>query len=160
MNSACKWMMVSGLAFGLGACSSASSLLNSKSSTPQATGVQVGNNLAMPPDLQLPPPGQTTDAYQPNIGSESVNAADSSFDAPVTSKKKTSTAGLPKLATLPPAKPDVYQQYGISRTNPDGSARTPDQLREAVRLAILAKKKQANPGYGTIANIGNIFKDQ
>jgi hypothetical protein len=160
MNCTFKSVMLLGLVLGLGACSSASSLLNSKSSVPQASNVQVGNNLAMPPDLQLATPGQTTDAYVPNVGDGTATTADVDVVEAQPSVKKVSTAGLPELATLPAKKPDIYEQYGISKTNPDGTPKTPNQLREEVRLAILAKKKQANPKYGTIANIGNIFKDQ
>jgi hypothetical protein len=157
MNCTFKSVMLLGLVLGLGACSSASSLLNSKSSVPQASNVQVGNNLAMPPDLQLAPPGETTDAYQPNVGD---GTADAAVVETKPATKKVSTKGLPALATLPAKKPDIYEQYGISKVNPDGTPKTPNQLREEVRLAILAKKKAANPKYGTIANIGNIFKDQ
>ena len=43
-----------------------SNLLGGKSHVQQASNVPVGNSLTMPPDLQLRPPGQTTQAYQPN----------------------------------------------------------------------------------------------
>jgi hypothetical protein len=153
MNSACKIMVLAGIGLWLGACSLGSSLLNSKGSAPQASNIQVGNNLALPPDLQLPAPGQTTDTYQPNP----IPAAPVASAIPA---RKVSTAGLPPLATLPPAKQDIYDQYGISKLNADGTKKTPTILGNELRAAILKKKREANPGYGTIANIGNIFNDQ
>ena len=40
--------------------------LGSSSPAPQAPVVRTGNNLALPPDLQLRPPGTVTETYQPN----------------------------------------------------------------------------------------------
>jgi hypothetical protein len=57
-------VIVAGLA--LAGCSNGSSLLNSKSNVPQANNIPVGNALAMPPDLQLAVPTQTSDNYEPN----------------------------------------------------------------------------------------------
>jgi hypothetical protein len=142
-------------ALALSACSNGSSLLDSKGSTPQAVNVPVGNALALPPDLQLQAPTQTTDVYLPN----GPVAEPAPALAPVATKKLASNVpALPNVDGL--SKPDIFEQYGILKLNPDGTPRTPVQLREALRAAILAKRKQANPNYGTIANLGNIFKDQ
>lgn len=140
------------LAGTLGACASAASMLNGKSSVPQANNINVGNNLAMPPDLQLAVPGQTSDVYQPNVGT----GADEISEGGLANPQKVA------LSQLPPAAPvqDVYEKYGISKINADGSAKTPEQLKKELKAAILAKKRQANPGYGTIRNIGAIFSDQ
>jgi hypothetical protein len=153
MNSFSKSAILVGLALALQACTSASSLLNNKSAVPQASNIRVGNALAMPPDLQLPPPGQTSDGYQPNDIAETAVAQ----TRPI---KKVSTAGLPPLATLSAAKPDIFDQYGISKFKADGTKKTTTELSNELRAAMVKKKREANPGYGTIANIGNIFKDQ
>ena len=115
---------------------------------PTDVAVPVGNNLTMPPDLQLPAPGSGTDYQVPA--------------APV----KTAALAKPKSNSIygdgaaAPAKGDVFDQYGISKTKPDGTPKTQQELAQELKLAILLKKKQQNPSYGTIGNIGNIFNDQ
>ncbi len=125
-----------------------------KSSTPQETGVQTGNNLAMPPDLQLKAPGTVTETYQPNkVAAAPVDNTNYDADAPV--------APAP-VAKAPVAKvpvQDIYAQYGISKTKPDGTAKTQGELTGELKVAIRKKKQQTDPNYGTIFNIGNVFKD-
>jgi len=145
----------------LAGCSGASSLLNGKDTVPSAANVPVGNTLALPPDLQLAPPSGTSDAYQPN-GPVALAAP----AAPVAASQKLASAptasgnlyGGAPVAAVPPG--DVFDQYGISKINPDGTKKTPLQLHDELEAAILKKKQQANPSYGTFANIGAIFKDQ
>jgi hypothetical protein len=145
----------------LAGCSGASSLLNGKDTVPSAANVPVGNNLALPPDLQLAPPSGTSDAYQPNGQVASAAPA-----APVAASLKLASAptassnlyGGTPVAAAPAG--DVFDQYGISKINPDGTKKTPQQLHDELAAAILKKKQQANPKYGTFANIGAIFQDQ
>jgi soluble lytic murein transglycosylase-like protein len=143
------------LSFVLGGCSS-SKLLNSmglgNSAAPQTPVVQTGNNLALPPDLQLRPPGTVTENYQPN-------QAPASPAAPV--ETASLDAGLSSSAPVAasPVKRDIYAEYGVSKVKPDGTAKTDQELKADLKLAILKRKQQQNPGYGTIRNIGNIFSD-
>jgi hypothetical protein len=58
-----------------------------------------------------------------------------------------------------PVKRDIYAEYGVSKLKPDGTAKTPAELQTELKQAILKRKQQQNPGYGTIRNIGNIFSD-
>jgi hypothetical protein len=153
MNSALKYTCLATLGLFLAGCSMASSLLNNKSSVPQASTVQVGNNLAMPPDLQLPPPGQGNDNVQANVANAAP--ADANLAAP-----KAAQPALNASTAVNAPKPDIYAQYGISKLKADGTKKTPTELGNELRAAILKKKREANPNYGTIANIGNIFKDQ
>jgi hypothetical protein len=122
-----------------------------KSSAPQAGAVPQGNNLAMPPDLQLKAPAETASQdYQPNTVGSPPPGNDVALAAPA-----------PVVARPAPAPaPDIYEQYGISRTNPDGSPRDKAVLEKELKAAMIAKKRQANPRYGTIFNIGNIFRDE
>ena len=141
------------LGFVLGGCSS-SGFLNSmglgNSPAPQQTPVvRTGNNLALPPDLQLRPPGAVTEDYQPN-------------QPPVAPVESASLdQGLYSSPPVAPApvKRDIYAEYGISKIKPDGTAKTPDELKAELKVAILKRKQQQNPGYGTIRNIGAIFKE-
>ncbi len=154
MNLHVKLAVLTAGAVLLAGCSLGSALLNNKSAVPQASQINVGNPLAMPPDLQLAVPSQTTDAYQPNQGTnEPVVDTALADQQPV---QQTALAGTsPALA-----KSDIYQQYGISKVKPDGTSKTKDELTAELKKAILLKKRQANPKYGTVLNIGSIFKDQ
>jgi hypothetical protein len=140
------------LSFVLGGCSS-SGLLDKMglrdSPTPQTPVIQTGNNLALPPDLQLRPPGTVTENYQPNT----VPAA------PVQSASLDEGLYSSPSAYQPPVKRDIYAEYGISRLKPDGTAKTDEDLKSELKLAMLKRKQQQNPNYGTIRNIGNIFDD-
>ncbi len=119
-------------------------LLGGKSGVQQANNVPTGNSLTMPPDLQLRPPGQTTQAYQPN-------------PAPLASTDSDIYGG----GAASPAAPqgDIFAQYGISKTKPDGSPKKEWELRAELKAAITKKKRQTNPGYGTVFNVGGLFQD-
>lgn len=149
-----------------------------KDSAPRESAVRSGHNLAMPPDLQLKAPaGEASEDYQPNTA---VASADTGADAGIyggsgASGDGTSAAAEAPVVTAPPktttvasapaapsaAQPtgDIYDQYGISKTKPDGTQKTPEELKAELKAAIVAKKKQSDPNYGTIWNIGDIFKD-
>lgn len=57
------------------------------------------------------------------------------------------------------ARGDIYQQHGISRTNPDGSEKSHGQLMKELRQKSLERKRAKNKNYGTIFNIGELFSD-
>jgi len=135
----------------LAGCSS--SLLGGKSGGPAAVEqVPVGNQLALPPDLQLRSPGQIAPTYQANTAAgEPVGGLyDDGTDI---------AAPPPKRVASAPTQ-DIFEQNGISRFKPDGTKKTEDELRTELKLALLAKKKQQNPNYGSVFNIGNVFKDE
>ena len=122
------------------------------SSTPQTPAVQTGNNLALPPDLQLRPPGTVAEQYQPNTVPDAP-AQTASAEADLYS-------GVPAApVTAAPVKKDIYAEYGIAKLKPDGTPKTDYELKAELKQAILLRKRQQNPGYGTIRNIGNIFSD-
>lgn len=54
-------------------------------------------------------------------------------------------------------KEDAYQKYGISKTRPDGTPKSQSELEKELLAAIQAEKRKANPNYGTVWNMGNIF---
>lgn len=112
---------------------------------PQA---EVGNNLALPPDLQLAVPGQTTDAYVPNVGTGEGAAHDMAV----------AKANEPPLPA--PVAPSVFAEYNIPIVDENGNPRPRAVLVKELKAAILARKKAKNPDYGTIKNFRNIFKDE
>jgi hypothetical protein len=137
------------IAMVLGACSRGSSLLDPKQLTPQGT-VPTSNPLSLPPDLQLPAPGTATAAsFQPP---PAATAAALPNTAPANN-----LYGTPVAAAKPVG--DIFDQNGISKTKPDGTRKTAAELNKELSVILLAKKRQQNPNYGTIANIGAIFQD-
>ena len=147
MKNALSFATLAIVALSVSGCGSmsVSSLLGDDK--PSASQAQAAPDLAMPPDLQLRPPGQTT-AY-----SETTTAA-----APVTQ----TAATVPETTTaanVAQPQADIYERYGISKFNPDGTPKTQQQLQAELKKAAILKKQQQNPNYGTIFNIGNIFTD-
>jgi hypothetical protein len=137
-------------------------LLSGKESVPRAANVPVGNNLALPPDLQLQPPSGNVDAYQPNGAVAPINPPPSASTklASIPASKSPSADGLYGTPGAPAAdapRQDIFGQYGISKTKPDGTAKTPIELNRELGAAIKKKRQEQNPRYGTIANIGAIF---
>ena len=159
-----------GAALILAGCSSASSMLNSKSNLPQADRVPVGNNLAMPPDLQLAQPGRTYSGYQSN---GYVQPIAQPVEHPVSQVEgfadPQAPAGQQAAANLGPqniydnqivnqAFPgDYYAKYGISRFKKNGKLKTLDELKKELAAVVLAKKREQNPAYGTVGNFGNMI---
>jgi hypothetical protein len=119
------------------------------SPSPQAPVVQTGNNLALPPDLQLRPPGTVTENYQPNP----VPAA------PVQTASANEGLYSSSPVAQPPVKKNIYDEYGISKLKPDGTPKSDWELKAELKQAMLKRKRETNPGYGTIFNMGNIFSD-
>jgi hypothetical protein len=154
MKTVWKISGVLAMSLVLAGCGGASRLLGgmglgNPDPAPQAPVVRTGNNLALPPDLQLRPPGTVTETYQPNPP-----------PAPVETASAEEGLYSPVPATPAPApKKDIYAEYGISKTKPDGTPKLEGDLRAELKQAILKRKRETDPGYGTIRNIGNIFKD-
>jgi hypothetical protein len=151
------------LALAASACSETAVqdlLGNGKADRPDASQITVSQNLSMPPDLQLraPPEGpsndnQATAVQQPVEPAQPVAAATEPLSQPKPLRPT-------KTASLEEPKQDVYERYGIAKTYPDGKPKPERVLVEELRQAQLAEKRKANPNYGTIWNIGNVFKDE
>jgi hypothetical protein len=118
-------------------------------SDPPQEQAAIRQELTMPPDLRLAQPGT----------------------APVETQQATQDAytGSATPAPVMPAEPaaerpkygdDIYAQAGISVTKPDGTRKTDAELRAELQQYYIAKKRQKNPNYGTVFNMGNIFKDE
>ena len=162
----------------LAGCSSASSLLDTKANVPQASAVQVGNNLALPPDLQLVAPTATRDRYQPNgyvapivMPAQRVAGQATAFADPSAGRSQAGYGSAPQQAALTysPTETvytnqgiglanagDYYAKYGISRFKKNGKLKTKEELQKELTAVVLAKKRATNPNYGTVANIGNL----
>ncbi len=154
MKTIWKISGVLAMSLALAGCGGASRLLGgmglgSSDPAPQAPVVRSGNNLALPPDLQLRPPGAVTETYQPNPAPS----------APVQTASAEEGLYAPVVPAAPAVKKDIYAEYGISKTKPDGTPKLEGDLKAELKQAILKRKRETNPGYGTVRNIGNIFSD-
>lgn len=143
---ACKVLAASLVMLTVSACGSRVQSMLDRDDSGAQQHVASNQNLTMPPDLRLPPPGSGT--------------------APVTQTAPASYQqdGLQSAPSAPPANrpqygDDVFAREGINVYKPDGTRKTETELREELRQAQLAKKKQKNPNYGTVFNMGNIFSD-
>lgn len=124
--------------------------------TPDETTVKPNPQLTMPPDLSLRAPA-AGDAQTP------VAAPAAPAQAPVQQAAATPAdpaAPSPTNPVVPGTNLTAQQQldalyvkYGISKTKPDGTAKTFEELQEELRQAVLAEKKKQNPNYGTIWNL-------
>ena len=168
MNRAAVTVLLCLAGLSLAGCSNTMRGYLEKETPTQALNTR--QDLAMPPDLRLPPPGTT--AALPDPGAAKATAAATATQSaslstppatPVYAAPKTAPAPAVKTATTTDAAsgPDaMYTNAGISVTNPDGTRKSDQQLREELQAYYIAQKKAKNPSYGTFMNIGNIFKDE
>ena len=139
----------------LSGCSAGANLLglNTQADVPQAINVPVGNSLALPPDLQLAAPTQTSDAYRPNGYVEPISQA-SSNTGPQTPQNIYEYKEPTEVTS------DVFAKYGVSRFRPNGKLKTLTEMKVELRNRVFAKKRQANANYGTIGNLGRVISGQ
>jgi hypothetical protein len=104
-------------------------------------------DLTMPPDLRLPQPG-------------SAPAAAPAAEPPSPAYEDNASAAASVPAATPPVSNDPYDRAGISRTKPDGTKKTDAELQKELQDYYIAQKRQKNPNYGTVFNMGNIFSDE
>lgn len=157
------WMKSTGVtvllglvAFALTGCGSTMrNYLERDTPTATASVAPIRQDLTMPPDLRLPEPGTTTALPDPGATS---SAAALTAPPPAAATKSATAAAVP---AAPANGPDsVYTNVGISLYNPDGTKKSDQQLRSELQAYYIAQKKAKNPNYGTVFNIGNIFKDE
>lgn len=146
-------LLILAAALSVSACSTSRSMLglgDSPAPARQAT-IQTNNPLALPPDLSLRKPGDTTATYQANQSTAAALPPADGAEGDV----------LVSAAPVAPAAPrkDVYAEYGISKTKPDGTPKDATELQKELKAAVRKRKQQENPNYGTIFNMGKVFED-
>lgn len=153
MTSAVSTVLIAITALALAGCGSTMRDYLEKETPTQSASMR--SDLTMPPDLRLPPPGTT--AAAPDPGASLSNEA--ALTAPPPPRTAAAAPATPPAAGTSPAD-SVYTQAGISLYKPDGTRKTDAELRQELQAYHLAQKKAKNPNYGTVFNIGNIFKDE
>jgi len=53
---------------------------------------------------------------------------------------------------------DAYRKLGISKTRPDGTPKSQAELDRELLEAVRREKRKQNPKYGTVFNMGELFK--
>jgi hypothetical protein len=75
------------------------------------------------------------------------------------STQSTAVQGAQKRDMKPgDPKEDAYQRFGISKTRPDGTPKSQAELDRELLEAVRAEKRKQNPNYGTVFNMGELFK--
>ncbi len=149
------YILVLATSLALGGCS-LGGLLDKGASQPNVN-VPVGNDLAMPPSLQLPQPGTGVSDTFAN-SSDAVGGDNLALNEPTAPAANRSLGKYPSPPGTP-AGSDVFEQNGISKLKPDGTVKSTSELNAELKQVFLRKKREQNPGYGTIRNIGSIFTD-
>ncbi len=156
----------------LGGCSETSFMdtLGVGKQSPDERLVSTNPPLTVPPDMQLRPPSGTQTARQAQAAAPAPTLANPPAygSAPATPAPARTMAATP----APPAAGNVdaqgrpissydkiYIKHGIDVYNPDGTHKKTVELNRELAERIKAEKKAKNPNYGTIFNMGNIFKD-
>ena len=113
--------------------------------------------LSVPPDMQLRPPADAAPVPQ-----QAAAAANNGNLSGPQSLDAVPTPGESQPLTVngkPVSKADeIYVKHGINPYKPDGTHKTVVELNRELAAKIREEKKRKNPKYGTIFNIGDLFK--
>ena len=138
--------------------------------TPDETQVTQNQPLSVPPDMQLRPPSSSAApaAQQPPASRyDPGSLAAPRNQAPAPARTASATPAVPATPSASvdaqgrPISPydKIYIKHGIDVYNPDGTHKKTVDLNRELAERIKAEKKARNPKYGTIFNMGNLFKD-
>ena len=114
--------------------------------------------LSVPPDMQLRPPADAAPVPQQaaaaaNDGNLSSPQSLDAVPTPGESQQPVTINGKPVSKA-----DEIYVKHGINPYKPDGTHKTVVELNRELAAKIREEKKRKNPKYGTIFNIGELFK--
>lgn len=134
----------------------------SKANTPDETQVTVNRSLAIPPDYSLRPPAEGSNAQAAAAAPSAAptqpqNTTAQSITPPVTATTQENTG---QSAAVTPTDQNTQTASaqangGISTTRPDGTKKTPEEIRQEARQKQIERERAKNPDYGTWKNIFN-----
>ncbi len=160
MKSPVAVMVLAILAVGTAGCSDTMRGYLEKD-TPAQQQVAVRQDLTVPPDLSLAPPGTAPAAPENGSFAEPAPAEPAYNNQAVTTAPVAPAApGSTTLGQRTSAADAIYEKAGISLTKPDGTRKTQGELQAEYKAWYMAQKRQQNPNYGTVFNMGNVFKDE
>ena len=130
-------------------------------SAPDETKVRTVQPLSVPPDLELRPPSSTNVASANGAG----RPADSGLAMPPASGSPAPGAPATTAASTPaPGQKaesgfyDIYRKHGIAIYRPDGTRKKIAELNRELAEKLKEEKRRKNPNYGTIFNMGSVWK--
>jgi hypothetical protein len=138
---------------------------------PDETQVAVNQPLSVPPDLQLRPPSDEPQQVasaprpieQPASGDlqQPQDLGMSPQDRPPhrRPKPRRSPAAAAQQQANAGEPQDIYARWGVSRHHPDGREKSQLELNEEMRRKRDEVKRQEDPNYGTIWNLGSVWSD-
>jgi hypothetical protein len=100
--------------------------------------------------------GTQTSAY--DTGAQQLETTPGTGPAPTQISPSIQSTQKTDLSGKTPQE-NAYQKFGISKTKPDGTPKTQAELDRELLEAVRAEKRKQNPNYGTVFNMGRIFKD-
>jgi hypothetical protein len=121
---------------------------------------------AAPPDAFSPPSASadqpaevaTTQTSAYDTGAQQLQTTPGTGPAPTQISPAVQSTQKTDLTGKTPQE-NAYQKFGISKTKPDGTPKTQAELDRELLEAVRAEKRKQNPNYGTVFNMGRIFKD-
>ncbi len=127
--------------------------------------VRQGQTLTIPPDLQLRPPSNAprqpvATAQQPYYPPQQPYAAPPAQGQYPPAQGQQAYVPPQQQAYRRPQRQDVYTRNGINKMNPDGTMKPGWKLDKELYEVYKKRKQAKNPNYGTIFNMGNVFKDE
>lgn len=130
-----------------------------------AAGSAVAAMPATPPDAFTAPAAETAAATQ--VASAETSPYDTGEQqletygtSPTAAAQPSPSVQANQKSDLSAANPreDAYRKLGISKTRPDGTPKTQAELDRELLEAVRREKRKQNPKYGTVFNMGELFK--
>ncbi|MFW6076702.1 MAG: DUF3035 domain-containing protein, partial [Hyphomicrobiales bacterium] len=136
---------------------------------PDETQVSANQPLSMPPDLRLRPPSDEEPQQVASLPQEDQPTSgtlqqpqDLELSPQDQQDQQQAQAQQPQAQPQQQADSepqDVYARWGVSRYHPDGTEKTQLELNAEMREKRAEMKRQEDPEYGTIWNLGSIWSD-
>ncbi len=150
------------LAQGCGSSSRMADMIGVSKSAPDETQIRTTQSLSMPPDLSLPPPAAEVAEEDGQLATVSTGAR-AAPPSDATAAAAPSDTGIDDTAIADPAPApqapsqtaaaaapstdpmDPYTPYGISKTKPDGTPKTQEELFSETPCCTARGKAQGQP---------------
>ena len=134
-------------------------------SAPDETKVRTVQPLSVPPDLELRPPAETAANDTTGAPTQPASTPSTALAAPPVDGAPAPGGGNATTGQAPGEKPqarssfyDIYTRHGISLYHPDGTRKKIVELNRELADKLREEKRRKNPNYGTIFNMGSIWK--
>ena len=154
-------LLLFGALLALGGCAETTfqDMLGVGKEAPNENLVRTNPPLSVPPDMNLRPPSGTTGDVRADaapVAAARPLPAPGAGGPAAGGAVKTAARGTGNASV--PAFYDIYTKHGINIRKPDGSLRPVAELNKELARKQREMKRRENPNYGTIFNIGSLWK--